>query len=574
MRPRLILRRILPRNSQNIPFFRSFVHNTASRSRHASRPQLPFLTIPKTTGQQRVRYLTTEKKAWIKHEVKQGLTYGVLFTAAGIAFIATSWALKQETLEREYPTPHEWGFLTRIYFRNARQRRDKTEGVPNWVEIMELAESVVKRLEDPEIEGKGVREASHECPPGTKDVSSMPESWRRGYFESLMLYAATAQHLHGWMKDRTRDIMFPPEVIIGPSNPRPKPIRPGQASAPREEDCEAVYPSADDIYVRIVSTPGFTTRQKMDAALAHASWLEFNDLHGPASIMYERAVELSLENAPSPPPLDSATRALRGTTPLPSENLLTSLTALATFQARSGNVTSALPILVSILKARKSLPNLANDNSFLSSSPSSSSSKTQSLITSFLNLVRPPPYPTTPLDGTAPPVRDSKELCLEAALHLHIGEILYASRPEGREEGLAWTRDAVDLAEEQLRRLGSDADDSLREAKTVCRDCLSAGMENWGLMVARLAREERARQEGGARRDETVTASGGGGGAGGGWFGLWGQGQSQGAVKPEDVDRWAAEERVIEERQRRAAELLEDLEPPKKLFDFGSLFKA
>lgn len=557
MRPRLILRRILPRNSHNPAFFRSFAHNTPFRSRPAGRPQLPFLSIPKATGQQRVRYLTTEKKAWIKHEVKQGLTYAILFTAAGICFIATSWALKQETLEREYPTPHEWGYLTRIYFRNARQRRDKTEGLPDWVEIMELAESVVKRLEDPNIEGRGVRDASHECPPGTKDVSVMPESWRRGYFESMMLYAATAQMLNGWMRDKTRDIMFPPEVIIGPSNPRPKPIRPGQASAPREEDCESVYPSADDIYVRILSTPGFTPRQKMEAALAHASWLEYNNLHGPASIMYERAVELALDNSPTPQTIDTTTHALKEITCLPSENLLTSLTALATFQARSGNVSSALPILVSILKARKSL--LLPDNSLL---PASSSQK-PSLTRSLLNLIQPPPYPAPPPDGRSPPLRDSKELCLEAALHLHIGEILYASRREGREEGLAWTRDAVDLAEEQLRKLGSDADDTLKEAKSVCRDCLSTGMENWGLMVARLAREERAKQD----KDKQTSDGSGGGGS---WFGLWGQGE----VKAEDVDRWAAEERVIEERQRRAAELLEDLEPPRKLFDFLSIFKA
>lgn len=556
MRPRLILRRILPRNSQNLPFFRSFAHNTSHRSRPAGRPQLPFLSIPKVTGQQRVRYLTTEKKAWLKHEVKQGLTYAILFTAAGLCFIATTWAVRQETLEREYPTPHEWGYLTRIYFRNARQRRDKTGGPPDWVAIMEVAESVVKRLDDPHIEGKGVRDTSHECPPGTKDVSAMPESWRRGYYESLMLYATAAQHLNGWMRDKTRDIMFPPEVIIGPSNPRPKPIRPGQASAPREEDCEFVYPSVDDIYVRIVATPGFTTRQRMEAALAHASWLEYSGLHGPASIMYERAVELSLDKTTNAPRLDPASHTLKETFPPPSENLLTSLTAFATFQARSGNVTSALPILVSILKARKYLPTPPT-----TTLPPSSPPTKPSVTRSILNLVQPPDYPSPPPDGTAPPVRDSKELCLEAALHLHIGEILYASRRAGREDGLAWTRDAVDLAEEQLRRLGSGADDGLKEAKAVCRDCLAAGMDNWGVMVARLAREEKARQD-----------SAGESGGAQGWFGLWGRGR--GEVRREDVDRWAAEERVIEERQRRAAELLEDLEPPRTLFDVMSIFKA
>jgi hypothetical protein len=39
---------------------------------------------------------------------------------------------------------------------------------------------------------------------------------------------------------------------------------------------------------------------------------------------------------------------------------------------------------------------------------------------------------------------------------------------------------------------------------------------------------------------------------------LWGEG----VAKVEDVDRWAAEEKVIEERQRRVRELLEDLKPP------------
>jgi hypothetical protein len=559
MRPRLVLGRILSRNSQSLPFsfFRTFAYNTPVRSRPAARPHLPFLSVPRAgrLSGQRVRYLTTEKKAWLKHEAKQGLKYAVIFYVAGMCYFAASWAIMQETAEREYPTPHEWGILTRIYFRNVRRLRDKTEGAPMWEKIMEIAEQVVKRLEDPHIDGKGVRDAPHDCPPGTKDVSAMPESWRRGYFESMMLYAATAQMLEGWKRDKTRDIMFPPEVIIGPSNPRPKPIRPGQASAPREEDCEVVYPSADDIYVRIVATPGFTARQKMEAALAHASWLEFNGLHGPASIMYERAVELSLEPSNNPPQFDMASHTLKETISQPSENLLTSLTALATFQARSGNVTSALPMLVSILKARKSLPK--PDTNPLSLSPSS---KQPSITRSILNIIQPPAYPPPPPDGTSPPVRDSKELCQEAALVLHIGEILYASRDAGREEGLAWTRDAVDLAEEQLRRLGAGADEGLKEAKAVCRGCLAAGMENWGRMVARLAREERAKQ------DKAVESGGRGR-----WFGLWGHGE----VKEEDVDRWAAEVKVIEERQRRAAELLEDLEPPRKMWwDIGAIFKV
>lgn len=555
-----------PRSSgkkTNLPFFRTFVHHSPLRVRPSSRPRLPFLTIP-VTGRhaQKVRYLTTEHK----QVVKQGLKFGVLFYVAFMAFGAVSWAVQQENLEREYPTPHSWSYRTRIYFRNARSLRDVKDSAPNWEKIMEIAELVVKRLEDATIDGQGVRDASHDCPPGTKDISAMDENWRRGYFESMMLYASAAQMMHGWMRDKTRDIMFPPEVIIGPSNPRPKPIRPGQASAPREEDCEYVYPAADDIYMRIVCTKGFTVRQKMEAALAHASWLEYCQLPGPASIMYERAVDLALEGDrasthPLTNPTETKSWAIQElSSPFahpPSSNLLTSMTALATFQARSGNVSSALPILISLLQARKSLPNPP---------PTPPVRHQQQNITkTIMNLLKPPSYPPPPKDGTQPPVRDPKELCEEAALHLHIGEILYSTRAESREEGLAWTRDAVDLSEEQLRTLGSDANDATKPAKETCRACLAAGLENWTVMVGRLAEEERRRRETGAI-GEVVGKSGGG------WFGgLWGRG---GEEKKEDVDRWAAEEKVVQDRRNRTAELLEEVEPPKSWLDLKAIFSV
>ena len=68
--------------------------------------------------------------------------------------------------------------------------------------------------------------------------------------------------------------------------------------------------------------------------------------------------------------------------------------------------------------------------------------------------------------------------------------------------------------------------------------------------------EERARAAG--------TSGGGGGGGKAGWFGsLWGQGGGDAVEKGvEETSRWAAEEKVIEERQRRAGDLLEDLKPP------------
>lgn len=543
MRPRLILRRIPLRLSQKSSLLRTFTHNTSVRAKGA-RPQLPFLSIPTTRRTERVRYLTTERKQWIKYEFKLGIKYTVYIWIALACAAAGTFAIQQELLERQYPTPHEWRFLTRTRFKSAHAERDRKDArVPDWVVIMELVQGIVERLEDPKVDGAGIADAPSDAPPGTKNVSAMPEPWRRGYFEAIMLYAAAAEHLDGWVVDNTRKIVFPPEVVIGPSNPRPKPIPAGAKTAPREEDCEVAYASPDDIYMRILSTEGFSDRQRMDAALAYANYLEFKGVSGPANIMYERALDLAVSSRPpnTPNPIDDKTLVLNDAAGSPTANVVTSLTALATFHARSGNVSLALPILVSILKARRSLPTADENTSPLLSQEESSGSQIGKAVKLIVSLFTPPPYAPPPDDGNTPPSRDPKELCEEAALLLHIGEIMYTTRAASREEGLAWTREAVDIAEEQLHRLGSATTD--RPARTTCRECLATGLSNWATMVAKLAREEAAKKEGSQPKA--------------GWLGLWGEG------KPEDRDRWAAEEKVILERQRRAAELLDDLEAPR-----------
>lgn len=554
MRPRLILRRILPRPSQkSSSLLRTFTQNTSARSRGGARPQLPFLSIPTSTRRtEKVRYLTTERKQWIKYEFKLGIKYTVYIWIALACAAAGTFAIQQELLERRYPTPHEWRFLTRTRLKSAHAETDRKDArVPDWVVVMELVQGVVERLEDPKVDGAGVVDAPSDSPHGTKDVSAMPEPWRRGYFEAMMLYASAAEHLDGWVLDKTRNVVFPPEVVIGPSNPRPKPIPAGAQSAPREEDCTVAYASPNDIYLRILLTVGFSDRQRMDAALAFANYLEFKGASGPASIMYERALDLAVSSRPlnTPSPVDDKTWALKNDAAnIPTANILTSLTAMATFQARSGNISSALPIFVSILQARRSLPAVDTNTKSPLLQEGSSGSQFYNAWKLILSLLTPPPYPSPPDDGNSPPTRGPKEQCEEAALLLHIGEIMYATRASSREEGLAWTREAVDIAEEQLHKLGSATATMTaaeeRASKTTCRECLSTGLSNWAVMVARLAREEAAKQDG---RQPGKT----------GWFGLWGD-----EGKPEDRDRWAAEEKVIQERQRRAAELLDDLEAP------------
>ena len=552
MRPRLLILRRLPARPSNT--YRAFAQSTSTRSGLRTRPQLPFLSVP--SASRPVRFLTTERRARLKFEIKQGIKYTAYIWVAVGCVAAASVAVHFELLEREYPTPHEWSIFTRICFRGGHCARDQTD--PNrptdWPAIFTWIERVVERLEDPTIDGKDLRDAPSDRPPGTKDLSAKSEEWRRGYFETLMLYAKAAEHLDGWVRDTTRNMVFPPGIAVGTSNPWPRPLPPGfHGARPKEEDCEPAYESADNIYLKLISTEGLTTRQRMEASLAYASWLEFRGDTGPAGIMYEDSLNIALAEQTSLPtePVDRKTWTLNDAAGLPSANVLTALTAFATFKARTGDMSLAFPVLVSLLRARKSLP--APDSPLAPARPLPAKPAPSGVENKIVRFFTPPAYPPPPPDGKAPPVRDAKEICEEAALSLYIGEIMYSSQDSSREEGLGWTREAVDIAEEQLHRLGTSKAD--RPARLTCRECLITGLGNWSDMVARLAKEEAAKKEAAASQPKKAS-----------WFGLWGDG------KEEDLSRWAAEERVIEERKRRVKDLADELEPPGS--GLASLFTA
>ncbi|KAI8963994.1 hypothetical protein F5Y11DRAFT_122276 [Daldinia sp. FL1419] len=560
--PRALIRRLLALRSPKLPpTTRRFTRHTNLASR--GRPQIPFLSVPLARNHQ-FRYLTTERKRWLAYEVFLGFKYTVYIWAIAGFSIAGYWSIQQEWLERKYPTPHDWGFITRLRFRLAKwapERSDLPE--TDWVLTGECVKNVLERLEDEKIEGAGL--AQNRVEDGGYDVTSKSEPWRRGYYEALMLCAKVAEHLDDRVVDKTRHLVFPANQIVGPSNPNRKPIPPGSPSAPREEDCERAFETPETFYKKILATRGFTTKQKMDAALEYASWLDFKGLTDASELTYEWA--LALATGDSPPPYDTKTYVLQDLSRQPSANVLNTLTALATHKARTGDVATALPILISVLRARRSLPNPQPQRKPIYIDPDevqSSSPWTLHNITGAASrLLSPPPYPPPPDDGTSPPVRDAKELCEEASLNLYIGEIIYASSSgtsKGREDGLAWTREAVDLAEEQLHKLNVSGD-AREDAKNTCKECLLAGLDNWQTMVARLAREEREK-EAASESAEPAKSSGG-------WLAsLWGDGKTG----PEAGGRWTAEENVVKERTRRARDVLEESEAPKA--GFGALFRA
>ncbi|WDK18101.1 hypothetical protein CGRA01v4_09387 [Colletotrichum graminicola] len=560
MRQRLALRRILLQRLFRLQTTRPFTSNTtplASRGR----PQLPFLSIPVASSRYpRVRYFTTEKKRWLRYEGRLFLRYNVSIWGAALCALAIVFLLNQEALEKEHPTPHEWSLLTRVGVRGAKHAAKDSQGHDvDWVEVLVSCREMLKRLEDPAGDGAGIRELLDEplsiegVGAAGKDLSAKSENWRRGYYELLMLLAQASEQLDGWVRDKKSKYVFPPEVVIGPSNPRPRPIPPGAQSAPVEEDCEPACEPADNHYLRILTTRGFTDRQKMDAALRYASFLDYKNLPDAAERMYQWALSLATEEgtAPSgsPPQVDPRTYTLVNDklSPPPSENLLTVLTSIALHKARAGDVSAALPIFVSVLRARRALPQTPPADQ-----ERPSDARPATLWQRVWDLARPPTYPPPPDDGSRPPSwRHPRELCEEAGLNLYIGEILYAAKDGGRsanrEEGLAWTRDAVDLAEEQLRAIGPSGGDG--EARRTCRECLSTGLQNWSTMVARLAREEEEEKKAKAKAGPVKSA-----------FGFWSEAKT--AADDGDEGRWVAEEKVVKERVRRTRELLVQAERP------------
>ncbi|KAK9443587.1 MFS maltose permease [Metarhizium brunneum] len=548
MRARLVMRRqqaVLPSSNPRLICTRSFANQTKFTST-TSRPSLPFLLVPKASPSI-ARSFTSERKRWLKHEAKLVVRYTITVWGLAICGILIFFAVNEETSERESPTPHEWHYLTRKFLRDAQSCRDPKDGEVNWARCLELARGVVIRLEDPKLGGDNVVKLSDKVDPSLEvpgefiscDISAKSEEWRRGYFEAIMLAAKAAEHVDGWLRDTTRNVVSAPEFVIGPSNPRPKPIPPGRPHAPREEDCEPAYPAADSWYVKILATTGLSPRQKMEAALEYATFMEFKHRQEGSEALYSLALaEASTGLDPSKLPYDPKTFIVKSNAPAPSMNVLDALTAIANYKARRGDVSSALPIYISLLKARRSL----------SDTPPPAIRTEPKMLSPYERFVRffgPPAYPAPAPDGTQPPWRTPYERCQEASLDLYIGEILYATSSE--DEGLAWTRDGVDLAEEQLRALGSASKD--KETKQICRECLGTGLENWTTMVSLLAKAEEARNSDAKSK----------------LFSFWGG--------PQDAEgRWAAEEAVVEERIRRTRELMEDVTPPR--MGIWSYFKA
>lgn len=446
-----------------------------------------------------------------------------------LSFTLLEMGIRQEKLERISPTPPEFLFMARWTLRWALAILKKADLIGSGaVEWGYLGRSLgdLRTVLDWQLEDKALEHAKEGGDTGAdmggfdgekvfledvgwtgRDVSLMTDDWIQGYVQTMMGLGKAAEHLEGWVMDKkTKRKFYPGDVVLGPSNPDPRQMDPDQGPAPLEEDCMLITQRPEAYYLNIATTRGLNTKQRLDAVLAYADWLAFQGQDDAALAAYHWGLDVALQGAQQKSKTSNFHDQAADTIPaavgamvdtktglinpdfyasgLITSNLVSATTALALFHARSKDVQSALPIFLSLLKTRKELPLDPEGQKpfeFGRSIPGQ-----ENVIEFMRNLVYPPPYPEIKT-GNETLYRDASNTCEEAALKAYVGEILFATAASNpsktsnpHEQGLSWTRAAVEMAESILNAKPEDAD---RAARGRCGECLETGLGNWKMMV-------------------------------------------------------------------------------------------
>ena len=443
------------------------------------RPQLPFLHNPSAHHHQynnllnqylRIKrhLLSTETKARWKRSVRGAVKLHLYFWPGLLFLYLLGFGYHQTWLEHEFPTVREWSFWNRWTLRLARAQEfekmefdaegngagGRVEGVErvlvNWKKVGGLYGNLLDGLEDVNGDGRNVLgrgdDGGEIYVDGVGrtgwDVSMKSEPWRRGYWEALMGAGRAAERLEGmvvkkrvggrgkwhitwgyWNLTEARER----ETVLGPSNPRPRPLAKGEGEPWNEDEVEDAFPPAEKFYLRILTTKGFSSAQKVDAALAYADWCDYKKLPETAEGIFDWAMDIAIAGAesqgsPTADVVDRKTGVVHTTaTDLPSANILKVSTALGVHFAQSGDLKKALPVFLSVLKARRELPPEPVDLGRAATDPSKKDpTEPPSMLQSVLHLLKDwfieVPYPPAPPSGDAPPFHTLKEACEEVGL--------------------------------------------------------------------------------------------------------------------------------------------------------------
>jgi hypothetical protein len=393
--------------------------------------------------------------------------------------------------------------ITRFRFRRGKwwqvPENNEDEGFPNWARVYSELQYALNRLEDPNKDGAGIQDQEEGgiLVPGVGkagfDISTKSEEWRQGYYEVLMGMAMAAERLEGWVTTKWRRNVWAPEFVPSETNKRPKAVLPGMPEIPDEEHRVPAADPPETFYLKIITSKGFTTHQRLTAALGYADWLSFKELPDSAEEMYRWALDIAIAGLPSADPtqvIDRDSGILSSTAPkeATTPNVIYAATNLGTFLAGHGRVAAALPIFISVLRAR-----LNADEAI--SPPPAKASKDSSLTATVLGLLKEPDYPPVPPSGDETLLRTEADRCEEAALKTYIGEILFAtaaSSASQRQQGLSWVREGVSTSKLAQSLDPIRANDDLRKK---CEQCEEVGLEAWGKIMTYLAAEARDKRD-------------------------------------------------------------------------------
>ena len=478
---------------------------TSTRSRW--RPQLTKL---RSGHGHNVKLFTAERKQFLVSQLWLGSKIAALGYVVIILLLIASTNYYLEIAEYRHPSPSEWSLWTRLLFRLARAAEDdRSAGLAaiNWVDVWHWNNRALRRLENADgFDGRNVCKVTEgglaQYGNGSNqtglDISKKSEYWRHGYYDVLMSMARAAEHIEGWVIDRTQNICFPPEYVIpderqvshgpetGSSACLPKAVPPEKGKPPLAANCDIIACSPHVIYSKILTTKGLSSSQQIDAAIALAMWFEFKGKFDAAKDVYLQAINTAspgFSKSTSRSSTDDYMRLIRPGGDMPTKNIIKLSTAYAVHLASCGQeLEAALSMLISILSIRRRahLDQSASngDTSLDHSTARLNSYFTEKPISTFASIFRSQRYPSTPLSGEEIFTREHTADCDDAAIMLHIGEILFATRAQIK-IGMRWTSEGIQLAESRWRASSNDF-----RTKERCKNCLKIGLDNWKAMFS------------------------------------------------------------------------------------------
>jgi hypothetical protein len=411
--------------------------------------------------------------------------------------------------------------------------RLSSTGKVHWLFVLRSWEKAVSRLENPKHDGGGltlrgtvhledveekdnvIRAVGDNSMPFF-DISAKPEPWRRGYFAALMALATAAENLEAFDLDSRRNILLPHEEPLETMDHKNSMLSSLKLSSGITKNARiAASPPPESFYEKLLSTEGLEDRQRIEAALAYAEYLDFKGRSDEADGRIRWALTAAArglgQNGSTS--VDLETGIIMPQAPLVSKNLVNAATALAVHLAQTHKPDQALPIALSVLRAYRHAPPIELSPPSITRLERKEDSPTD--IQGFINFLKkintqlsPPPFPPMPPTGNDPltnpttlampdplmkqlsiletePRDEVPASCDEAMVMAYVGEILFASSPSRHDAAMRMTKEAMEAAHDVSVNIAVPM-----EERAKCVQCVDVTMANLRAMIEKVKSAE------------------------------------------------------------------------------------